>query len=167
MICPLLISTDTILHGCTVRSPIIFFIWAEFPLYFTGTRPREWKTRERKIGSSCYLGISLLQTPLVKASAREDDTTLTTCTIKTMPGGKTWDIPPQSCFSPFKNFHNQNKTSQVIHVHNISTFTKWLQVPSECLRINLKASICPKFPQTITVNSTHHVCGAKWCTRLQ
>ena len=60
-------------------------------------------------------------------------------------GGRSMIALPQSCFPP-KNFHNQNEISQVVHVHNISAFPEWLEVPPECLRINLRASIFPKFP---------------------
>ena len=60
-------------------------------------------------------------------------------------GGKTWDIPSKAVTSP-KNFHNENEISQVTHVHSISTFTEWPEVPLECPRINLRASVFPKFP---------------------
>ena len=71
-----------------------------------------------------------------------------TCILGFIQGGKTWDIPPppKAVSPPLKNYHNQNEISQVIHVHNISTFTEWLEVPLECLRIYLRASIFPKFP---------------------
>ena len=50
-------------------------------------------------------------------------------------------FPPKAVSPPINNFHNQNEISQIIHVHNISSLSEWLEVPLECLGINLRASI--------------------------
>ena len=126
-------------------------------------KPRSWHTFRahwRMVQQVRHWWPITVGRPLWRSSSNSESTLQSSATSLSnlgliQGGGKTWDIlPPQKLFLPLKNFHNQNEISQVTHVHNISTFTEWLEVPPECCRIisehllfqNLLKGACPQTP---------------------